>query len=258
MPNRVDHECDLFLFSSCSTYNIRQSLETFAKHGTRNKDGWGIGYYSSNKAKVVRSEKSAFDDKKQLTNEFKLACEMVESPLILGHLRRTSRGENIVENNQPFKMNFLGYEWLFMHNGTSRNTELVSEDKRILTESKNDSPRVFEFLRYEIINYISINYKRSLVNAIRYAFKKLLELDKKGTLNIVLTNGSLTFVLAHWRDFYLFESEKEMGNIIKLSTINVDISHAIDSNKRKFKKLSNKKAKFLVFSGHSLIINGDI
>ena len=116
MPENV-HECDLFLLTSHNAWNAEMSLESFARIGRRNINGWGIGFYRDGISRVVRSEIPAAEEGTP-SREFMAAIKAVSSDVILGHLRKTTRGANIVENNHPFKLNFLGYDWLMIHNGT--------------------------------------------------------------------------------------------------------------------------------------------
>lgn len=220
MPNY--HECDLFLFSSFQPYTVNRSLKNFARLGERNINGWGIGYYSNGESKVVRSNRRALDDYETISDGFTYSCDVIESNVVLGHLRLSSAGDNRVQNNHPFKLHFLDYDWLFIHNGTARNRELVNRNDRVILDSNNDSPRVFEFLSFKIMEYLEETPKRSLIEAVRYAFSSLLEEDSDGSFNIVLTNGNLSFVLIHWRPFYLYKNEKGRGNTLRLSTLPVD------------------------------------
>ena len=260
MANQNDmHECDLFLLSSHQQYFADKILSEFAKHGKQNINGWGIGYYVNNKANVLRSAEPAFQRKvlnKGLSKEFAIAIQAVSSPTILGHLRLTSRGSDSVKNNHPFRLSFLDYDWMLIHNGTSvRYESLVPFDERLIIESNNDTPRIFEFMRRNIIKYVLSDTKRSLIEACRSAYAKLLKKDPDGKFNIILTNGKLNFVFIHWRKFYILNRDKYSGNTLLITTLK-----NLSSNEEwfEFDRLSRKKAKMLVFSGNSLIFNGDI
>jgi predicted glutamine amidotransferase len=249
------HECDLFLLSSHVPYVAERILPTFARKGCRNIHGWGIGSYAGSEARVVRqAEPAASDD--TLSKEFATAVEVISSPIILGHLRLTSRGQTRAENNHPFRLNFLGYDWLLVHNGTAkRHEQLVPRAERILVESDNDTPRVFEFLRREIIEYYESRPQRSLIEACRSAFGKLAEADPDGKFNLILSNGFLSFVFVHWRLFYLLYRPKQTGDVALISTI-----ENLTENEQwvPFDHQRSKQAKILVFSGPTLILNGDI
>ena len=58
-----------------------------------------------------------------LGREFSIAVEAISGPTILGHLRLTSWGRTTRENNHPFLLNFLGYDWLLIHNGSAEPPE---------------------------------------------------------------------------------------------------------------------------------------
>jgi predicted glutamine amidotransferase len=255
MPDLDAHECDLFLLTSHAPYVADRILPEFARRGCRNLDGWGIGYYIGMESRVVRRATPAVEHE-QLSTEFAVATEVVSSPTILGHLRRKSRGQSCVENNHPFRLDFLGYQWLLVHNGTARrHEELVPSAERLLADANSDTPRVFEFLRRQIMDYYEARLLPSLIEACRSAFGKLLEFDPQGQFNLILSNGHLTFVFVHWRPFYLLHRPKQTGNVALISTLDELTDHEewIEVN-----KLSTKQAKMLVFGGPSLVLNGDI
>lgn len=248
----IDHECDLFLLSSHQPYYGDRILPSFARNGRRNMDGWGIGSYVDGHAQVLRRAEPAVQGE-NLSAEFAVAVEAVSSPIILGHLRLTSRGSQRRENNHPFRLNFLGYDWLLIHNGSARrHVQLVPPDERLLRESDNDTARAFEFLRREIMAYLS-RPQRSLIEACRTAYTKLLEADQ-GRFNLILSNGHLTFVFIHWRPFYLLHRVKQTGNVALVSTLKL----TTEEEWLPFEPLAGKKAKLLVFSGPTLVLNGDI
>jgi len=250
------HECDLFLLSSYHSYYANNILEEFASLGRRNVNGWGLASYDNEgRANILRSALPAFEETTgDLSREFYVASRAVSSALILGHLRLSSRGSDEVYNNHPFRLNFLENDWTLIHNGTARYPDrLVLPEERILTESDNDSARVFEFMRKKIIAYYTASTKKSIIEACRFAYKELIS-NHEGKFNIVISNGFISFVFIHFRPFYLLNREKERGHVSLLSTIKLtDGEEWLEINKR-----GSKQAKMLVFSGPLLIFNGDI
>lgn len=248
------HECDLFLMSSHQPWFANRSLEQFAVLGRNNVHGWGIGSYRDGRANILKSELSALDSG-DVSREFNIAMGATNSELILGHLRLTSSGGTRIENNHPFKLNFLGYDWLMIHNGTGHYLdELVPHNERLLLNSTNDSARAFELLRREIISYYLRDHKKSLIEAVRHAYANLLDGDTRGGYNIILSNGYLTWCFVHHRTFYMLNREKEPGNVAIVSTLKLNR----DEDWFEFNVPNGKRAKMLVFSGHSLIWNGDV
>jgi len=253
----VDHECDLFLLSSHRAYAATRALPEFARRGARNVHGWGIGSYVEADAHVLRSEQPALageDAPADLSREFAIAVEAVSSPVILGHLRLASRGTTRrKENSHPFKLNFLGYDWLLVHNGTAQDPQRLSPPhEHLLTDSDSDTPRVFEFLRRRIIEYLA-SPKKSLIEACRSAYATLLDTDA-GTFNLILSNGHLSFVFIHWRPFYVLERTKDRGDTALVSTLRL----TGNEDWQEFHARRSRKAKMLVFSGPTLVLNGDV
>jgi predicted glutamine amidotransferase len=253
MPSTQPHECDLFLLSSHRAYLADRILPEFARRGSSNIHGWGLGTYADSRAIVVRRSEAATEGL-SLGREFATAVEAITGPTILGHLRLTSRGRTRRENNHPFQLHFLGYDWLLVHNGSAHNHEtLVPPDGRLLTDSDSDTPRVFEFLRKHIIQTFLSSPRRSLIESCRKAYQELLSADS-GKFNLILTNGHLSFVFIHWRPFYALHREKDSGDVALISTLKLtDHEEWVE-----FKVREGKKAKMLVFNGPMLILNGDV
>ena len=224
--------------------------------GSRNIDGWGMGTYADGHALVVRSEAPAMSASAVggVSSSFRAAVQAARSSVLVGHLRLSSRGALRKENNHPFCLSFLAYDWLLVHNGTAVNHHrLMPPEQRLLVESDSDSARVFEFLRRQVIEYYLSSFQKSLIWGWRHAFDALLNTDG-GTFNIIVSNGYLSFVLVHWRRFYCLHREKEAGDAVLVSTLRL----SDDEEWVVFEKRDNTRAKLLAFAGHSLVYNGDI
>lgn len=250
-----DHECDLFLLSGHHRYVADAALPKFAREGRRNIDGWGIGFYADGRAQRVVNATRATSSEGTISNEFATAVEAARSDVIVGHLRRASSGaQHDPENNHPFLLQFLGYDWLFAHNGTARK-ELVPWKNRLLVRATNDSARVFEFLRQHMIDYYEADAKKSLIAACRSAYVALLRTDPSGTFNVLMTNGLVTFAFVHFRTFYLLRREKTDGEVVLLTTIS---NLSDEQGWVAFDPLPGTKAKMLVFCGPTLLWNADL
>lgn len=247
------HECDLFLLSSHKSYVGDRILPAFARRGQTNIHGWGLGWYDHGRARSVRRSEPAVEGA-DLCKEFAASVETISGATILGHLRMASCGKLRPENNHPFTLQFLGYDWLLAHNGTAqRSTQLVPPAQQLLRDSDSDTPRVFEFLKGQIEGYLHSRPKRSLIEAGRMAFARLIEHDA-GTFNLILSNGHLSFVFIHWRPFFLLNRRKQTGDVALVATLKL----TEDEEWVELSRLPNKYAKLLVFNGPTLILNGDI
>ena len=252
------HECDLFLMTSHRGYYANSALAEFARRGQRNINGWGIGSFKDGKANVIRSSDAALSPSiagEDLSREFNVAIQTVSTDVILGHLRLASRGATNKLNNHPFQLPFLGYDWLLIHNGTARkNLQLVPNDQWLITDSNSDTPRVFEYLRRKAIDYFESSPKKSLIEALRSAYTSLLSEDSDGSFNLILSNGYLSVAFIQRRPFHLLRREKDQGDAVLLSTLRL----SKEEDWVEFKPSRRKHAKMLVFSGPTLIFNGDI
>jgi len=241
--------------SSHHAYLADQILPRFALEGRRNIHGWGIGSFSDGHAEVLRSEEPATKENlSEVTKRFRMAVESARSNLILGHLRLTSSGSIGPENNHPFKLSFLGYDWLLVHNGTASDPDsLVRPEERLLSESDNDTARVFEFLRKRIIDYLRSRQKHSLMEACRRGYQALLQADREGSFNLIFSNGYLSFIFVHFRPFHLLMRKKPAGDVTFISTL-----HLTGEGWQTIQVGTGKQAKMLVFSGPTLVLNWDI
>lgn len=242
------HECDLFLLSSRGAHRAPHALRHFALRGAANHDGWGLGAFRDGRATVLRSHRPA-TQAQATTAEFAAAAAASESPVLLGHLRWASCAAVRPENNHPFQLHFLGRDWLFAHNGTASRRDLVPAERRLLPESDVDSARVFELVREAMIAHLDERPSRSVVGAVRHAFRSLLAADPDGTFNLLLSNGDETFVLVHHRRFWVTRREKEPAGVLLLSTLR------LTEGERWTPIACRPEPRLLVVSGDRLLLN---
>jgi len=219
--------CDLLTISSRTAYKASYSLPDFAVCGERNCDGWGVGYFREDgTAQVRKSSHAAYDPEHDTLDAalVKLAKE-TRSQYFLGHVRFTSCGETCDQNCHPFKLSFLGRDWLFAHNGTCREIVKYESPNDSVPDATNDSARVFEYLRDRILKRYAPSGPgaRSLFGALTDATLELINEydspDGRGdNFNYVLCDGQLLFVFMHHRPFYMLHRAKERADALILTT----------------------------------------
>lgn len=108
---RPSNGSDLLVGSECSLYS--QSHHK----GREQKDGWGLGYFSGGRARIVKSPRAVFKEGPR----FKAAAGKAVSRVVIGHLRAASNPRGLAQdsimglaNTQPF----TDGKWVFAHNGT--------------------------------------------------------------------------------------------------------------------------------------------
>ncbi len=105
--------CRLFGFRSAVLSRAHRSLVTaqnaLADQAREHPHGWGIGYFQSGEAYVLKSEGPAAD-----STSFRRAADRLASNALVAHVRRATVGEVGPLNTHPFRHG----RWLFAHNGT--------------------------------------------------------------------------------------------------------------------------------------------
>ncbi len=113
--------------------------------GTRHEQGWGIGWFAGDGARLVRSARPAGADPLYAESSRKVC-----GTTVLAHVRKASMGSVAEANCHPF-----GYgRWLFAHNGTlqgfpavrTRLRGAVPPDLVGRIEGETDSEHAFYFL----------------------------------------------------------------------------------------------------------------
>ncbi len=214
------HECDLLLVSCQRKDRAVEALPLFAKEGFRNRDGWGIGYFSGPDANVVKDLAPALSDEAVHRGITQTADE-IRSKTFLCHLRLASCGPKQVVNNHPFKLaNRLGGDWLFAHNGTVKRYDLLETETGRILESGTDSARIFEFMLHQMEHWLDAHPVGGIVEAAIDAYQQL-RIRLNGTpakTNLLMSNGKLSFAFLQWRDWWLQRRLKGNAPAYILST----------------------------------------
>lgn len=205
--------CRLFGFRSVVVSKVQQSLVEASNslncQGQIHADGWGLAYYAEGHPHLIKSEKSAFEDR-----IFSCVSGIVSSETIVAHIRKATKGKISLTNTHPFQYG----PWIFAHNGNIHNFQTLCP--KILEEvdprlrpyilGETDSELIFYFLltkigkKFDLANHnIPID---QLVPIVREAIDSLLEIigpyseiDQAGPeatyITFILTNGKT--LLAH-------------------------------------------------------------
>ena len=233
-------------------------LPLFADMGRdrRDKDGWGVGFYFSDGSAHV--EKCA--EKAWASKGYEMLARSVRSKVIVAHLRLASRASVCDRYCHPFKLFFRNRDWLFAHNGDCESiVNYRTRYGRIVGTEGLDSPRIFEYLRDHILDYLRSNRKGSLFGAVKSATEKLLEEYPQGTFNFLLTNGDVLFAHVdkmHFKNKALYVLRREKGNGVALLV--TTIPDLTGENWIKFHPIRNYRGKLLMISEGELLYNGDI
>ncbi|HDM75518.1 MAG TPA: hypothetical protein ENG51_03505 [Deltaproteobacteria bacterium] len=246
--------CELFALSARRQYSAPKSLPVFALQGRKNMDGWGIGYYRNCRAFVEKSASQVYIPG-ILHDSFQRLARVVRSNIIISHIRFRTSGPVDECHAHPFVMNFLGYDWIFAHNGKAPSIESYRTRNAVLEDLVSDSARAFEFLRDHILEY----YEKSknvpgLFDALEWSTSRMLE-EYPGEYNYLLTNGRVLFAFTNHRQFMVLRGSKELEGALIITTVEKGLSK---ENWWRIAKATNTQGLLLAFSSTDLIFQRPI
>ena len=242
--------CDLFVLSAGQDYSAPRSLPLFAKQASKNMDGWGIGYFKKYKAYVEKSADRAYLAGR-LHDGFQRLARVVNSRIILCHVRLQTSGPVDECHAHPFILEFGGHNWLFAHNGKAPAVEDYRTRGSAIEGAQSDSARTFEYLRDRISHYFHSPPQPlpTLFETIYRSTGQLLE-DYPGNYNYLLTNGWVLFAFTNHRQFMILKGSKKLEGGLMLTTLERGLS---DENWMRVAKSTNRQGLLLMISGTDII-----
>lgn len=168
------------------------SFSGFRQRGKDNSDGWGLAYYNSGKAEII---KEASDASESILADSIRYNRFIRSKIYIAHVRYATKGDKSFENTHPFKKELNGKEYIFAHNGTIENFREFKLDK-FKPEGQTDSEHIFCYL----LDRISEKGIKSWdENNFIWLYNILSDLNGHGKLNCLFSDGEYLFC---YRDNY--------------------------------------------------------
>jgi predicted glutamine amidotransferase len=214
--------CDIFAISAGFNYTPQKYLPIFAVKGRQNMNGWGIGFFRDDQAFVEKSSEQVFSHPK-VHESFQRLARVIDSRIIISHLNCPKSGGRHSEHSHPFKLSFLGHNWLFAQVGVVEDIKEYRTDGLPCLEADVYTARIFEFLRDHMILLHDQNPYISLYAAIRVSIQKLLS-DYPGHYTFFLANESVLFAFCNFRPLMLLKESETMGEILLVTSIDKGIS----------------------------------
>jgi predicted glutamine amidotransferase len=242
--------CDLFVLSAGEDYSAPKSLPLFAKHASSNMDGWGIGYFKKYEAFVEKSADKAYVAGR-VHDGFQRLARVVNSRIILCHVRLQTSGPVDECHAHPFVLEFGGHHWLFAHNGQAPAVEKYRTLGSPIEGAQSDSARTFEFLRDRMTSYFHSPPQPipTLFKAVHLCTAQLLE-EYPGNYNYLLTNGWVTFAFTNHRRFMMLRGSRKLEGGLMLTTLKRGLS---DENWMRIARSTNRQGLLLMISGTDII-----
>ena len=247
--------CELLGMSFNLPVNPKISFKGFQQRGKNNPDGWGIAYYKNKKATIEKEPISALSSD-FLKNEKNL--ENILSKIIIGHVRKKSKGKPSYNNTHPFKRNLNGKEYLFAHNGTVNCNNFDLSVSKLIGET--DSEHIFCYLLESIQKKNIISWSE---NEFEWLRQKFNQINKSGKLNCLMSNGEYLFCYHDIEGYngLCFVQRKSPFQIIKLEDLDwkIDLKEEKTTNQIGYiiatKRLTDEK--WIEFKEGELIVFKD-
>jgi len=161
---------------------LKADVKPFRNLGDeRNPDGWGIGWYENNKAKIFKEGKSAVESEK-----FCSFAKDVRSNIIIVHVRKGTGAPPSEVNSHPFKYK----NWIFAHNGSvDRNYlfSLLKDEYRKEIKGQTDSEVYF----YWILQ--CIEESKEVIEGIKKSIDEIINNKNYTGLNFLLSDGKFLY-----------------------------------------------------------------
>jgi predicted glutamine amidotransferase len=211
--------CRLFGFRSVIQSKVHTSLihaeNALQSQSVEHPDGWGVAYYINNIPHVVKSERSAIEDK-----IFDRISGIVSSDTVVAHLRAATNGKINILNTHPFQYG----EWIFAHNGNIKNFDKhrekllshIDEDLKRFILGSTDSEILFYYLLTDLKQYWDLEKEhcciKTLAKSVKQSLDNLIKIvgDYSKDNDAENTETFLTFILSNNETMVAFQGGKTL------------------------------------------------
>jgi len=241
-------------------FSMLRSDNAFRKQSLKHSDGWGIGYYENDAAKVSKQALSAYE-----STEFENISRSIRSSRFVAHVRKKSSGGINLANTHPFEFN----NWILAQNGGvggkwhNRIREEVGKGK---IKGSTSGEHLLVWLYTRAGNLQGENQIEAILNSL----KRLTKTPETFTsANLVMTTGDNLYAFRYaptgqsGRNLYYLERMKsdtiqsgETGFSAEL------INPPLSIGKKVFlvasERITNNETWQPVKNGELLIVNNDV
>jgi glutamine amidotransferase len=157
------------------------SFRGFRHRGASNPHGWGLAWFDEHKKWQVIKRAGA-------ANRSTLVSSLLKRPpgpsrTFLGHVRYASKGQPLQKNAHPFTHPFDQGEVAMIHNGTLNDLPPTRRNPKGTTDSEHLLCTLLDRLEERNTSFGNTNEVESI----------FLDINNYGTLNAVVSNGSLFY-----------------------------------------------------------------
>lgn len=199
--------CELFAANFAQPQTLNSYLKTFFGDANMHPHGWGLATRKPNGKISLHKEGKRANDSRLLK---KLLVSPVTTSHALAHIRYATAGHVSYDNTHPFVSHTNdGTKWAFIHNGSIFHQELI-EPYGFAARGQSDSERVLLFLT-DVLNHAQQEKGAEFEARFNALAQALGELSRGNKLNVILDDGTYTYVHTNTEDDTLFVKQTTEG-----------------------------------------------
>lgn len=246
--------CELFAMSAGQNYTAQEFLPPFADKARANISGWGIGFFRNGHVHIEKSCEGIYAGD-QMHDSFQRLARVIDSRIILSHIRCPKSGHQKESHAQPLTDSFLEHNWLFIFAGESAKLGTYQSARPLVAEELI-AARVFEFIRDGLTAHLADWPGQSLYQGLVLACKKLIT-AYPGQYAFFLANETVLFAFLNHAQMLLYRSPAALGEAALLTTVSGGFT-GDPAHWHCFTNPDPGRGQLLIISGADLLYQGHL
>jgi predicted glutamine amidotransferase len=246
--------CELFAMSSGENYTAQEYLPVFADKSRDNISGWGIGFFRNGQVFIEKSCEGIYDGD-QVHDSFQRLARVVDSRIIISHVRCPKAGHQKESQAQPLSDEFLDHQWLFSFTGDTRKAMAYQSPRPILAADLL-AARVFEFVRDGMEAGLRDWPTQSLYQTLAVTCKKLIT-TYPGEYIFLLANETVLFAFLNHGQVLVYHPPQARGESLVLTTVSGGLTRDPDRWSA-YPNADPNRGQIFIISGADLLYQGHL
>jgi len=246
--------CELFAMTAGQHYTAQDYLPPFADRARANISGWGIGFFRNGQVHIEKSCEGIFTGD-QMHDSFLRLARVIDSRIILSHIRCPQSGHRKESHAQPLADQFLDHNWLFIFTGESPKLPAYQSPRPLMAEDLL-AARVLEFIRDEMESSLAHQPRQSLYQILALGCKKLIT-QYPGKYAFFLANETVLFAFLNHSQVLTYQDPQALGEALVVTTVTGGLTSQPD-NWRSFSQQDPSRGQILIISGADLLYLGHL
>jgi predicted glutamine amidotransferase len=246
--------CELFAMCAGHHDTAQEYLPVFADKSRANMSGWGIGFFREGQVFIEKSCEGIYAGD-QVHDSFQRLARVIDSRVILSHIRCPKSGHQKESLAQPLTDQFLDHQWLFGFSGDAERV-YAYQSPRPLMPDQLVAARVFEFIRDGLEEGMRDWPGQSLYQGLAVTCKKLIS-QYPGEYIFFLANESALFAFLNTGQVLAYRPPAAPGEYLMLTTVSGGLTPDA-SGWCSYANRDSSRGQILVTSGADLLYLGHV